>query len=84
LAGEGYVPGANRQTPPHEAQPNLIGQYFASRGDRFVRELRARMRRLQAARRDADYNRRVTIDASVSLQALRDAHAVFLMFEVTP
>jgi len=42
------------------------------------------MRRLYAARRDADYNRRVTIDASVSLQALRDAHAVFLMFEVSP
>jgi len=78
LTDAGYVPAAaNRQTPPHEAQPNLIGLHLASRGERFVRELRATIRRLRQARLDADYNRRATIDAVVVRQAIRDAHRVF-------
>jgi len=84
LIGAGYVPAANRQTPPHNAQPNLIGQHLAAEGHEFVRDLRAICRRLYAARLDADYNRRVTVDARMSLQAVRDAHRAFRMLEVTP
>jgi uncharacterized protein (UPF0332 family) len=84
LIAAGYVPAANRQTPPHNAQPNLIGAHFAGRGMQYVRDLRAIYRRLYAARLDADYNRRVTVDARVSLQAIRDAHRAFQMLEVTP
>ena len=84
LQDEGYVPPNGRQTQPHDAQANLIRLHLSPRGQRFVRELQSTIRRLYAARLDADYNRRVTIDATVSLQAVRDAHAVLLMFEVGP
>jgi uncharacterized protein (UPF0332 family) len=84
LIDEGYIPERNRQTPPHSAQARLIGLHLAGRGQRFVREMREKIRRLYAARLDADYNRRVTIDSTVSRQALRDAHSVFSMLEVTP
>jgi len=84
LVDAGYRMAANRQTPPHAAQPNLIGLHLASRGQRFVQELRARVRRLYAARLDADYNQRVTMDNRVSLQAIRDAYSIFLMLEVRP
>jgi hypothetical protein len=80
----GYTTPANRQTQPHDAQPGLIRKYFSDRGARFVRELQAVIRRLYAARLDADYNRRVTIDEEVSLQAVRDAHVVFAMLGVLP
>jgi hypothetical protein len=84
LVDAGYQLAANRQTPPHAAQPNLIGVHLALRGRRFVQELRSRVRRLYAARLDADYNQRVTIDQKVSLQAIRDAYSIFLMLEVQP
>jgi hypothetical protein len=85
LLDAGYVPADNRQTPPHHAQAKLIGDYLTPRlGTRVVRELRATVRRLYAARLDADYNRRLTIDVSVSRQAIRDACSVFLMLEVVP
>jgi len=84
LIGQGYTPPVGRQTPSHEAQPGLIRRHFAARGTRFVRELQAVIRRLYAARLDADYNRRVTIDPEVSRQAVRDAHAVFAMLGVLP
>lgn len=84
LAAAGYVPAANRQTPPHEAQPRLIGLHLAARGQRFVRELRAVVRRLHAARIEADYDRRVTVDRSVAVRAVRDAHVVFVLLEVAP
>ena len=84
LLNAGYVPPRARQTPPHMLQPALIGQFLNGKGERVVRELRVTVRRLYAARLDADYNRRVTIDSGVSLQAVRDAHAMFLMLEVNP
>ena len=84
LVAAGYVPGANRQTPPHEAQAKLIGLHLAARGQRFVRELRTIVRRLYVARIDADYDRRTTVDRSVAKRAVRDAHVVFLMLGVTP
>jgi uncharacterized protein (UPF0332 family) len=84
LIASGYVPAATRQTPPHNAQPNLIGQHLAIEGQQFVRDLRAVCRRLYAARLDADYNRRVTVDAKVALQAVRDAHRAFQLLEVAP
>jgi uncharacterized protein (UPF0332 family) len=84
LEGGGYATPANRQTPPHNAQARLIGLHLAHRGPGFVRDLRAVVRRLYAARLDADYNRRVTVDARVSLQAVRDAHRAFQLLEVAP
>lgn len=84
LTDAGYVPPVNRQTPPHEAQPKLVARYLAHLGRKVVRELRSTIRRLYAARLDADYNRRVSIADDVSLQAVRDAYAVFLMLKVTP
>jgi hypothetical protein len=84
LLDEGYTTPPNRQTPPHDAQPGLIRRHLSARGARFVRELQAVIRRLYAARLDADYNRRVTIDQEVSRQAVRDAHAVFVMLGVLP
>ena len=84
LVNAGYRPAGNRQTPPHNVQPNLIGVHLAGKGDAFVRDLRAIHRRLYRARLDADYNRRATMDSRVSLQALRDAHRAFQMLEVTP
>ena len=84
LTAAGYVPAPNRQTPPHLAQAALIGQHLSGKGAKFVRDLRAVYRRLYAARLDADYNRRVTVDARVSLQSIRDAHRGFMLLEVTP
>ncbi|HYO09388.1 MAG TPA: hypothetical protein VER17_10485 [Tepidisphaeraceae bacterium] len=84
LIDAGYALAANRQTPPHNAQAKLIGEHFGGRGNHFVRDLRAIYRRLYAARLDADYNRRATVDSRVSLQAVRDAHRAFQMLEVTP
>jgi uncharacterized protein (UPF0332 family) len=84
LIGAGYSPPGQRQTPPHDSQAKLIGRHFAANGPAFVRELRAKVRRLYAARLDADYNRRATMDASVSRAAIRDAHSVFLMLKVQP
>ena len=84
LVAAGYELAPNRQTPPHAAQPNLIGEHFGSKGMQFVRDLRAIYRRLYAARLDADYNRRASVDPAVSLQAIRDAHRAFLLLEVTP
>jgi len=84
LLDAGYLPEAGRQTPPHTALASLIRRYLIGRGQRLVRELQATIRRLYAARLDSDYNRRVTIDKTVALQAVRDAHAVFGMLEVEP
>ena len=84
LVVAGYVPAGNRQTPPHAAQAKLIGLHLATRGQWFVRELRTIVRRLYAARIDADYDRRTTVDRSVAKRAVRDAHVVFLMLGVTP
>ena len=84
LINAGYAPAENRQTPPHNAQARLIGVHLSDRGPGFVRDLRAIHRRLYAARLDADYNRRVSVNSEVSLQALRDAHRAFQMLEVAP
>lgn len=84
LVQAGYTPSGSRQTPPHAAQANLIGVYFAGKGDRFVRELRAVIRRLYAVRLDADYNRLASFDKHVSLQAQRDAYRAFRLLEVAP
>ena len=84
LVDAGYRPAGNRQTPPHLAQANLIGRYLGVRGALFVRDARAILRRLYHLRLDADYNRRVTIDSRVALQAVRDAHRAFKLMEVLP
>jgi hypothetical protein len=84
LIASGYVVPNDRQTQPHNAQARLIGLHLSGRGPGFVRDLRAVVRRLQSARLDADYNRRVTVDRRTSLQALRDAHRALAMLEVTP
>jgi hypothetical protein len=84
LVDAGYQAANNRQTPPHNAQARLVGDLLDERGASYVRELRSIVRRLYAARLDADYNRRVTIDHAVSLQAIRDAHRALVMLGVTP
>lgn len=79
LIDGGWVPVANRETAPHHLQPRLIGQYLAQRGQRFVRELRALIRRLYDRRLDADYRRTVTVGKSAALDSIREGSAVFVM-----
>lgn len=78
----GYKPQAGRQTPPHLAQPRLIGQYLGGRGIAVVKELRSAVRRLYARRLDSDYKRTVTVDASLALDSVRDASTIFELLRV--
>jgi uncharacterized protein (UPF0332 family) len=82
LIDRGWIAGADRNTPPHNAQPRHIGQYMAPDGPQVVRELRRLIRRLLDRRLDADYTRTVAVDASMVLDSIRDCSAVFVMLGV--
>lgn len=82
LLKAGYVPPAGRQTPPHQGQAALIGQWMRSLSPRVTSDLRSVVRRLYARRIDADYRRTVTVDASAALDAVRDASTMFLALGV--
>ena len=73
----GYKLRVERQTVPHEAQPNLIGAHLSALGTHAVRELRRVVRRSQQRRIDADYRRTTTVDRTYAVRAIRDAGTVF-------
>jgi len=82
LIAAGCVLGSRRETPPHNAQAQLIGMHLAGRGASFVRELRSVVRRLYSRRLDADYKRTVTLDRALALDSVRDASTLFSLFDV--
>src|SRR4051794_40591278 len=55
LLDAGYQPPPRHHTPPHREIPRLIGRHLAALGHAKVKELRASLRRLYAARIEADY-----------------------------
>jgi uncharacterized protein (UPF0332 family) len=81
LAAAGYALTPGRQTPPHNEQPQLIGQHLAARG--LAWELRAVIRRLYARRIDADYKRTVTVDRATAVDSIRDASTLFRLMNVS-
>jgi uncharacterized protein (UPF0332 family) len=82
LVAAGCAIGLRRQTPPHQQQAKLIGQYLGNLGVKRVRHLRSAIRRLYTHRLEADYMRTVALDSSVALGSLRDACEVFKLLNI--
>jgi uncharacterized protein (UPF0332 family) len=78
----GYQPPQRHQTPPHQQMARLIGEHLASLGPGKVRELRSSIRRLYAARLEADYVNTASIDGAIALGSVRDAASVLRALEV--
>jgi uncharacterized protein (UPF0332 family) len=71
----------DREGPAHALLPKLIDK-LKRMDDKDRRDLKAVLRRLYAARLDADYDPFVTVDASVAWGVLMDANIVLKIFQL--
>lgn len=84
LLNAGYSPAANRQTPPHQRQGKLVSTHFHAWEPLRTKRVKQAISRAYSRRLDADYSAGVTMDDTVAREAVRDAHRLFVLLEVTP
>lgn len=69
------------KNPEHASLPSLITHNLPSLGMKSRRDLSTLTRRLRAAREDADYRPKATIDEASQRNCIRDMHAAARVLE---